>query len=143
MKDDAHSHGMIPELSEILTALLTMKKSGKYQQAINLIDDTLVRHFDFDAQKVNDLSEDLLKGNYPDNQKLSPDLSDALAQLLTEKGDLLCAQNRCEESRQMLSNALGIYFLLNEQQDFFSFERMNRMVWLNKKLASINSSINA
>lgn len=141
MKDGAHSYDIIHELSDLLAALVTMKKSGKFQQAINLIDDTLIRYFDFTSQNVAHISEAFLNDLYQGNQELSPAVNDSLARLLAEKGDLLYVQNRFEESRQILHNALTIYFLLNDQQDFFSFERMNKMVWINEKLARINVSI--
>jgi len=126
------------ELSELLAALLTMKKSGKFQQAINMIDETLVKHFDFDSQNINSVSEDFLIRVYQDKQDVSPAVNDSLARLLSEKGDLLLAQNRFKESRDILNNALTIYFLLNDQQDFFSFERMNKMVVINEKLYRID-----
>lgn len=138
MEKSKHSADIVQELSELMAALLTMKKSGKYQQAINLIDDTLVKHFDFDTQNMNAVSEDFLNRIYQQKQDVTPAVNDSFARLLSEKGDLLYAQNRFEESRQILNNALTIYFLLNDQQQFFSFERMNKMVHINEQLSRIN-----
>jgi len=142
MEKSKHSMDLIQELSELLAALLTMKKSGKFQQAINLIDETLVKHFDFVSQDTNFVSEDFLDRVFQEKQDVSPAVNDSLARLLTEKGDLLYAQNRFVESRDILKNALTLYFLLNDQQDFFSFERMNKMVRINEKLSQIDLNIN-
>lgn len=141
MEKSKHSTDIIHELSEYLAALLTMKKSGKFQQAINLIDETLVKHFDFDSENINSVTEDFLNRLYQEKQDVSPAVNDSLARLLSEKGDLLFAQNRFKESRDILNNALTIYFLLNDQQDFFSFERMNKMVGINEKLSRIDLNI--
>jgi len=138
MEKSKHSADIVQELSELMAALLSMKKSGKYQQAINLIDDTLVKHFEFDTQNMNGVSEDFLNRVYLQKQDVSPAVNDSFARLLSEKGDLLYAQNRFEESRQILNNALTIYFLLNDQQEFFSFERMNKMLHINEQLSRIN-----
>lgn len=134
---------IISEISDLLASLLALKKSGKFQQAINMIDDTLMRHFDFDSASINFVSEDFLNEVYKENNRISQDITDSLASLLQEKGDLLYSQNRFEESRNILNNALTIYFLLNDQQDFFSFERMNKMVLINEKLSSIDLNISS
>ncbi|MBS3806620.1 MAG: hypothetical protein KGY60_03885 [Bacteroidales bacterium] len=138
MEKSKYSKDIIHELSELLAALLIMKKSGKFQQAINMIDETLVKHFDFDSQNINSVSEDFLIRVYQEKQDLSPAVNDSLARLLSEKGDFLFAQNRFKESRDILNNALTIYFLSNDQQDLFSFERMNKMVIINEKLYRID-----
>jgi tetratricopeptide (TPR) repeat protein len=142
-QDQERALNIISEISDMLASLLALKKSGKFQQAINMIDDTLMRHFDFDSASINFVSEDFLNEVYEENNRISPEITDSLAGLLQEKGDLLYSQNRYEESRNILNNALTIYFLLNDQQDFFSFERMNKMVLINEKLSSIDLNISS
>ena len=142
-QDQERALNIISEISDLLASLLALKKSGKFQQAINMIDDTLMRHFDFDSASINFVSEDFLNEVYKENNRISQDITDSLASLLQEKGDLLYSQNRFEESRNILNNALTIYFLLNDQQDFFSFERMNKMVLINEKLSSIDLNISS
>ena len=140
-QDQERALNIISEISDLLASLLALKKSGKFQQAINMIDDTLMRYFDFDSASINFVSEDFLNEVYKENNRISQDITDSLASLLQEKGDLLYSQNRFEESRNILNNALTIYFLLNDQQDFFSFERMNKMVLINEKLSSIDLNL--
>jgi hypothetical protein len=67
--------------------------------------------------------------------------NELLARLLTEKGDLLFCQNRYKESRQVLNDALTVFFYLNDRQDSFSFQRMNRMVWINQKISEIDGIV--
>jgi len=141
MDDQEELQDIIKELSELLAKLLVLKKSGKFQGAIDLIDDTLVRYFDFDAANTNYVSEEFLNEVYEQKCRISPYINDSLGELLAEKGNLLYSQHRYEESRNILNNALTIYFLLNENQDFFSFGRMNKMVMINQKLASIDLNI--
>jgi hypothetical protein len=64
-----------------------------------------------------------------------------LAEILSEKGDILLEQNNLRESRKILKNTLKIYYFLNEEQDFFSFKNMNKMVLINDKLSKINVKI--
>jgi len=141
IQDQEKALSIISEISDLLISMLALKKSGKFQRAINMIDDTLMKYFDFDAASTNFVSEDFLNQVYQENNKISPEITDCLANLLKEKGDLLFSQNRYQESRNILNNALTIYFLLNDRQDFFSFERMNKMVVINEKLSTIDLNI--
>jgi len=65
----------------------------------------------------------------------------ALADILSERGDILLEQNNLRESQKVLKNTLKIYYFLNEDQDFFSFKNMNKMVLINDKLSKINVKI--
>ena len=76
-----------------------------------------------------------------DDKKLTSEQLVSLAEILSEKGDILLEQNNLKESQKILKNALKIYYFLNDDQDFFSFKNMNKMVLLNEKLAKINVKI--
>ena len=143
MEPSGQREEIISDISRLLATLLAMKKAGKFQQAIDLIDDTLTRYFDFDSDTSNHVSEAFLDRLYHEDSAGSSQVTDTLATLLQEKGELLFDQNRFEESRAILNNALTLYFLLNDQQDFFSFERMNKMVMINQKLSSIELNIDS
>jgi hypothetical protein len=131
----------IEKVSSVLAYLLELKKKGQYQSGIELIDDTLSDFFAFNGQETNKVSEEFLKQVCEDSQNITPELINSMGDLLKEKGSFLYAQNRLKESKEILKNALTIYFYLNENQDFFSFERMNKMVMINKKLSQINLKV--
>jgi len=142
MQEKDNALDLIDRLSELLAYLLELKKQGKFQQAIELIDDTFWRDFNFDSNNVNQISEDFIYDFLQNSQKASPEIISRLGDLFNEKGDLLFNQNRFKESKDILSNALTIYFYLNDNQDFFSFERMNKMEMINRKLSNIDLKIN-
>jgi hypothetical protein len=87
------------------------------------------------------VSEDFLVDALKQEKGLSLEQMSSLADILTEKGDILLEQNNLKESQQVLKNSLKIYYFLNENQDFFSFKNMNKMVLINEKLAKINVRI--
>lgn len=142
MKEQDNTLNLIDRLSELLAYLLELKKQGKFQQAIELIDDTFWRDFNFDSKNENQISEEFINDFFQNSQKASPEIISRLGDLFNEKGDLLFNQNRFKESKDILSNALTIYFYLNDNQDFFSFERMNKMEMINRQLSKIDLKIN-
>ncbi len=141
MQEKDNALNLIERLSELIAYLLELKKQGKFQQAIELIDDTFWKYFNFDSTNVNQISEEFIYEFLQNSQKASPEIISRLGDLLNEKGDLLFNQNRFKESKDILSNALTIYFFLNDNQDFFSFERMNKMEMINRKLSRIDLKI--
>ncbi|MFP4041755.1 MAG: hypothetical protein ACLFPH_06005 [Bacteroidales bacterium] len=132
---------LIEKLSDVLSYLLELKKRGQYQKGIKLIDDTLLNYLEFDSSETNILSEKFIEEVTNNSGKLTHDIVNSIGDLLNEKGELLYNQNRLKESKEILKNALTIYFFLNDQQDIFSFERMNKMVLINNKLSKIDLQI--
>lgn len=141
MQEKDNALNLIERLSELIAYLLELKKQGKFQQAIELIDDTFWKYFNFDSTNVNQISEEFIYEFLQNSQGASPEVISRLGDLFNEKGDLLFNQNRFKESKDILSNALTIYFFLNDNQDFFSFERMNKMEMINRKLSRIDLKI--
>lgn len=141
MEEKDNKVEVIEKLSSLLAYLIELKKQGKFQQAIELIDNTFLEHFNFDCNNSIQISGEFINEFYENSHKLAPDILSRLGDLFNEKGNLLYIQNRFKESKDTLSNALTIYFFLNDNQDFFSFERLNKMTMINEKLAQINLEI--
>jgi len=123
--------------------MLELKKQGQFQKGVELVDETLNNYFDFDASQSTTVSEQFLEKVFQDSQKLSPEIVSSLGDLLNEKGEFLYSQNKLKDSKSILKNVLTIYFFLNDKQDFFSFERMNKMVMINNKLSEIDLKIDS
>lgn len=138
MKEKDNRLAVIEKLSSLLAYLVELNKQGKFQRAIELIDDTFLEYFSFDCKNSIQISEEFIIEFFENSQKLSPELLSKLGDLFNEKGNLLYRQSRFKESKETLSNALTIYFFLNDNQDFFSFERLNKMTKINEKLAQID-----
>ena len=132
---------LIDNVSDILSILADLKKSGRYREALEKIDDTLLKYFNFNSDFLYSVSEDFFIKILRDEKAFSlKELSD-LAEILNEKGDILLKQNNLKHSKKVLTNTLKIYYFLNEEQDFFSFKNMNKMLLINDKLSKINLKI--
>ena len=132
---------LIDEVSGVLSILIELKKKGKFQEALAKIDETLLKYFDFDAGLICSISEDFLMDVLKEKKGLSIDQLATIADILSEKGDILLEQNNLKESQKVLKNTLKIYYFLNDDQDFFSFKNMNKMLLVNEKLSRINVKI--
>lgn len=132
---------LIDEISNILALLIELKKKGRFKEALENVDHTLLKYFNCDYQFIYSVSEDFLIDALKGEKGLSIEELSSLAELLHEKGDILFKQNNLKDSNKILRNALKIYFFLNDNQDFFSFKNMNKMILINEKLAKINLRI--
>lgn len=132
---------LIDEISDVLSILIELKKKGKFREALDKIDETLLKYFDFDVDFMYSLSEDFLVDALRQQKGLDSEQLAYLAEILNEKGDILLEQNDLRNSRKILKNALKIYYFLNDDQDFFSFKNMNKMLLINDKLSRINVKI--
>lgn len=141
MEEEHKSDDAVGSFSELINSLYQMRHAGKYQAAIEAIDDALSSHFHVDPSDSYPFSEDFLSQVYQEQHKVSMAGNELLGRLLAEKGDLLFCQNRYKESRQVLNDALAVFFYLNDRQDSFSFQRMNRMVWINQKISEIDGIV--
>ncbi|MDA3781527.1 MAG: hypothetical protein PF487_15065 [Bacteroidales bacterium] len=131
----------IDEVSELLSIFIELKEKGKFQDAIKKIDDTLLKYFNIESSSFNTISEDLLIDFLKKNKGLTSEQLSSLVEILHEKGNILLKQNNLKVSKSVLKNTLKLYYFLNEEQDFFSFKNMNKIVLLNEKLAKINLKI--
>ncbi len=132
---------VIDEVSEILSILVELRKKGRFREAIEKIDETLSNYFKCNNDFIYSISEDFLVDALREDKGLSSEQLASLAEILSEKGNILMEQNNLRESQKILRNTLKIYYFLNEDQDFFSFKNMNKMVLINDKLAKINLKI--
>ena len=132
---------LIDEVSEVLSLLIELRKKGRFREALEKIDETLLNYFECDSDFIYSVSEDFLIDVLKTEKGLSSEQIVSLAEILSEKGDILLEQNNLRESQKILRNTLKIYYFLNEDQDFFSFKNMNKMVLINDKLSKINVKI--
>ena len=132
---------LIDEVSEVLSLLIELKKKGRFREALEKADKTLLDYFKCDTDFIYSISEDFLIDILKEEKNLSTEQLVSLADILSEKGDILLEQNNLKKSRKVLKNTLKIYYFLNENQDFFSFKNMNKMVLINDKLSRINVKI--
>lgn len=132
---------LIDGVSEVLSLLIELRKKGRFREALEKIDEALLDYFRCDPNFMYSVSEDFLIDALKEDKGLSLDQLSSLADILSEKGNILLEQNNLRESQKILKNTLKIYYFLNEDQDFFSFKNMNKMVLINDKLSKIKIKI--
>lgn len=132
---------LIDEVAEVLSLLIELRKKGRFREALEKIDETVLNYFECDSDFIYSVSEDFLVDALKQEKGLSSKQLVLLAEILNEKGDILLEQNNLRESQKILKNTLKIYYFLNEDQDFFSFKNMNKMILINDKLSRINVKI--
>ena len=132
---------LIDKVANVLSFLIELRKKGRFREALEKIDETLLDYFKCDSKYLYSISEDFLIDTLKGEKGLSLQQMESLADILNEKGDILLEQNNLKECQKVLKNTLKIYYFLNEDQDFFSFKNMNKMVLINEKLAKINVKI--
>ncbi|MDY6800469.1 MAG: hypothetical protein SVU94_04510 [Bacteroidota bacterium] len=132
---------LIDEVSEVLSLLIELKKKGRFREALEKIDKTLLEYFHLDSEFIYSVSEDFFIDALKQKKNLTFEQLSTLAELLSEHGDILLEQNNLKQSQKVLKNTLTIYYFLNEEQDFFSFKNMNKMLLINEKLSKINVEI--
>lgn len=132
---------LIDEVSEVLSLLIELRKKGRFREALEKIDETLLNYFKLDTNFIYSVSEDFLVDALKEDKGISSEQMASLAEILSEKGNILLEQNNLLESQKVLKNTLKIYYFLNKDQDFFSFKNMNKMVLINDKLSKLNVKI--
>ena len=134
---------LIDDVSDVLAILMELKRKGRFREALEKIDETLLRYFNFKSDFIYSVSENFLVDALKEQKGLSQDQMATLAEILSEKGDILLEQNNLKESKKVLKNTLKLYYFLNEDQDFFSFKNLNKIVIINEKLSKINLKIDS
>jgi len=132
---------LIDDVSGVLVILMELKRKGRFREALEKIDETLLKYFHFKSDFIYSVSENFLVDALKEQKGLSHEQMATLAEILSEKGDILLEQNNLRDSKRILKNTLKIYYFLNEDQDFFSFKNLNKMVLINEKLSKINLKI--
>ncbi|MFO7827014.1 MAG: hypothetical protein R6V23_00215 [Bacteroidales bacterium] len=133
---------LIDDVSEVLSLLLELKKKGRFREALEKVDKTLLEYFQLDSDFLYSVSEEFFIDALKQNNNLTSQQLSKLAELLNEQGEILLEQNNLKKSQKVFKNTLKLYYFLNDDQDFFSFKNMNKMLLINDKLSRIDVRIN-
>jgi len=112
----------IAKLAQALAKILGLKEAGKKQEAVFVINKSLLEDFDLEIDKLLLLDDDQFKQllktkNYP------PQKLDLLSQFLLESVSPFEAK---PETFTILNHILTIYQLLEQEHRTQSFENLNR-----------------
>ena len=112
----------LEKLSRVIAAMLGFRDKGFPEDGLRLADDAYKELLTFDTNElaimpVSKFMEIIRKVGY------SPTYIEALAQLSHETANTFSAQGNSEHALSFYHKSLQLYYLLNEKDKIFSFER--------------------
>ncbi|MEZ4775925.1 MAG: hypothetical protein R3D00_22285 [Bacteroidia bacterium] len=126
---------MIEEAGYALARILGLRKEGRYEEAFDLINDTLKSYFPFDRELVHHTSPDDLGEFLVHEHKLTEEHLALLADVLRAEGDIWYARGEWENANSSLRRALAlIQYLDNIHPEEYSFDRANKLAEIKAKL---------
>ncbi|MCH8317575.1 MAG: hypothetical protein IIA88_03625 [Bacteroidetes bacterium] len=130
---------LIEQFSKTLINIIGLKKKGEYKKASELIAETYRGLLKFDPGYLEHIPDNELLDTLVKDKALNHDQLEIVADLLIEEGDILFQQKQRNKSRTKYSQALKVLDHLNEEQkSTFSFDRMNKIGSIQKKLTIDN-----
>jgi len=103
----------ISQLVAVLAKVAGLKKAGKYQQAFQIIDQTINELTGLDADIVKQFDDRSLISFLTNANGIDVGKLFALADLFKAEGDIFAAQDRKLESQQSYQNALNLFYELS------------------------------
>jgi hypothetical protein len=126
---------MIEEASYVLARLMGLRTGGRYEEAFELINQTLRNFFKFKRELLHHTQPEDLPELLVRDYGLNDDQLSILADLLREEAELWNQKGEWEKMIASLKRALAILeFLNHKQQDLYSFDRVNKIDLIQKKI---------
>jgi hypothetical protein len=122
----------IEKISRVIAAMLGLKEKGFPEDALRTADETYMELLNFKAEELalmpmDKFLEIIKKVGYTSTYL------DIIAQLANETADIYQMQGNIEFAAAYYKKALEIYYLLNEKDKTFSFEREMKIAELKEK----------
>ena len=118
------------QLGVVIAKLLGLKEQGKFQEANQIIENSLL---DF-GLKMPEVYLKFHQAELLSKLKTKDDLNDGqikiLAELLFQKGEVERALSNSEVDKQYYSRALILLEYLTDNENVYSFERGQRIDWI-------------
>lgn len=126
----------LEKLSRVIAAMLGFRDKGFPGDAVRLAEETYKEMLDFDAGElavmpIEQFVSIIRKANY------SPAYLEALAQLASETAASYLSLDNSRYAESFYHKSLELYFLLNEKDKTFSFEREAVIAGLKQKLHQV------
>ena len=132
---------MIEEAAYVLSRLLGLRTGGRYEEAFELINQTLGSFFKFKRELLHNTEPEDLPKILVKDYGLNDDQLSVLADILREEGELWNAKAEWEKAISSMKRALAILEFLNDKQkDLYSFERVGKMKTIRDKLKDIRDN---
>ncbi|HLP04159.1 MAG TPA: hypothetical protein VK152_01900 [Paludibacter sp.] len=112
----------LEKLSRVVAAMLGLREKGFPEDALRLADETFRELLDFNLAELSVMPVEEFIGLVRE-KGYSPTYLEALAQLSLQSAETYISMNQNGLARLFHVKALQLYYLLNEKDKTFSFER--------------------
>ena len=102
---------MIKQATAVFARVIGLKSAGKYQEALQAIDQTLEQLFGMDAETIRLLDDESLYKILMKNEVLDLEKLGFIADLFKEEGDIQKLQNQNNESINSYTRSLDYYLM--------------------------------
>ena len=104
---------IIRQATTVFAKIIGLKNAGQYQEAIQVIDHTLEQLLGMDAEIINLLDDESLYQLLTQNDVLDLERLEFIADLFTEKGDILRLKKLIQDSDNCYVRSLNYYLVIS------------------------------
>jgi tetratricopeptide (TPR) repeat protein len=108
---------MIRQATAVFARIIGLKSAGHYQEALQVIDQTLEQLFGMDAETIRLLDDESLSMMFIKNEVLDLEKLGFIADLFREEGDIQKLQNQNNESINSYIRSLNFYLLISSNSE--------------------------
>jgi hypothetical protein len=124
------------QLGIVLAKILGLKNKGKFEEANQMIEDSLADFGLMIPEEYLSMDDSIFIAEITGTLGLNKDQIRALSELLFEKGDIERLSGKEDSARNFLSKTLILLDYLTCIEKVFSFEREDRIKWINSYLSN-------
>ena len=124
------------QLGIVLAKILGLKSKGKFEEANQVIEDSLADFGLMIPEEYLSMDDSIFIVEITGTLGLNKDQIRALSELLFEKGDIERLSGKEDSARNYLSKTLILLDYLTGIEKVFSFEREDRIKWINSYLSN-------
>lgn len=112
----------LEKLSRVIAAMLGFRDKGFPEDGLHLADETLKELLDVNIEELSIMPVALFIENIR-KEGYNPTYLEVIAQLTHETANSYFAQGKIENANSFYAKTLQLYYLLNEKDKTYSFER--------------------
>ncbi len=124
------------QLGIVMAKILGLKNKGKFEEANQMIEDSLADFGLMIPEEYLSMDDSIFIAEITRTLGLNKDQIRALSELLFEKGDIERLLGKEDSARNFLSKTLILLDYLTGIEKVFSFEREDRIKWINSYLSN-------
>ena len=124
------------QLGIVLAKILGLKNKGKFEEANQMIEDSLADFGLMIPEEYLSMDDSIFIAEITGTLGLNKDQIRALSELLFEKGDIERLSGKEDSARNYLSKTLILLDYLTGVEKVFSFQREDRIKWINSYLSN-------